>query len=256
MVKHAGPHAISLPILIPCFNKGEDEGQALFHVSPRWNADLLRLASAAPVRRFTDGDFTDALKLMGDGETKRFIALRVLQTAIVSKQREDIKAARKKLCAALASDCKKIESSFRPEEKGRQKKKHANYEEGSLMGKMARMFEPCDLADEAKIMTERYLTEDPVLLFAAEMSGAMKNVQLVLWRSGTSLIPAFYATDHAAAAYATAFFGRRWKVCPYSGCGKWFISNRADKEYCCAAHRDAHRVARWREQQKAKSKHH
>ncbi len=251
MKTQTGPHAISLPILIPCFKKVEQEGEAISSTYPRWDAALLRLSSAAPVRRFNDADFSLALKDMRVGQARRFVALRLLLTAIARKQEEDIKSARERLCVAVASDCKSIEGSFRVEGKGKQRKKLTNYQEGSLMGILARVLKPCDLADEAKIMTERYLTEDPVRLFGAETSGAMKGVQLVLWRSGTRLMPAVYCEDRVAAAYTTAFFGRGWKVCPYSACGEWFIPTRDRQDHCCPKHREAHRVARWRMRQKA-----
>jgi hypothetical protein len=109
MKEQTGPRVASLPILIPCFKKGEEEGEALIWNPPSYDAVLLRNQMALPVRRFKDADFTNAVKLMGDGGTKRFIALRLLLTAITNKQREDIQKARDMLCAALAFHCREIE---------------------------------------------------------------------------------------------------------------------------------------------------
>jgi hypothetical protein len=271
------PHAASLPILIPCWTKGEEEGEALILRPPSGDAVLLRFPYRHPVRRFGDADFEDAIKLMGVGGTRRFIALKLLQTAIANKQQQDIKKAREMLCAAVASDYREadaIERSF-PSHKQRGTKRESIYPKDSLMDELHRALNP-DLNDEAEMLTKRYLNEDPVSLFAMEMSGSLggnplhrqeftedgrrrfisegMGVQLILWRSGKRLTPAVYCPDLETAAYAAALFSSRWKVCPYSSCLKWFVPNKAKQDYCCPAHREAHRVARWRERHKVGSK--
>jgi hypothetical protein len=228
---------------------------------------------ALPVRRFKDVDFTNAVKLMGDGGTKRFIALRLLLTAITSKQREDIQKARDMLCAALAFHRREIDNYEHSFPRWKKDKRMSIYPIGSPMDELHRHFHP-DLSDEVERLTKRYLTEDPVRLLAMEMSAALRppgegtalslgttspngpGVQLILWHSGTRLIPALYCHDLETAAYATALFGRAWRVCPYSACWKWFVPRRATQEFCCPAHREAHRVARWRERHKVRSKRH
>jgi hypothetical protein len=264
MKAQTGPHAVSLPILIDALptrwmRKGDAEGEALM-LAPMGDAVLLRLPISHPVRRFKDTDFRRAQELMGEGGTMRFVALRLLQTAIASKQPEDIKSAREKLCAAAASDHQLMErldqllkaSSGRASTGKRSKKMASIYPEGSMMDEVYRNFHPGDLADQTKKVPTRYLTEDAVRLFATETTTALMGVQLVLWRSGTRLMPALYCDNHVTAAYATALFGRRWKVCPHSRCGKWFVPTRAKQDFCCPAHREAHRVARWRERHKVR----
>jgi hypothetical protein len=270
MKTQTGPHAISLPILITCSDTGEKQGQTIVLRPRSGDARLFRTPMSLPVRRFTDADFTHAQKLMGDGGTKRFIALSLLQTATASGQRQDIKRAREMLCTALASDRQLIESIERslPLNKQRKKRKPI-HPKGSMWDDICCALYP-DLTDESEMLTKRYLTEDPANLFAMEMTGALTEgrlhlfggtsdadagVQLVLWRVGTRLMPALYCATVEIAAYATALFGRRWKVCPYSACEKrWFTPTRPKQDYCCPAHREAHRVARWRKRQKAKSK--
>jgi len=276
MKAQTGPHALSLPILIPCWTKGEEEGEALILHPPSGDAVLLRFPNRHPVRRFGDADFENAIKLMGEGGTKRFIALRLLQTAIANKQQQDIKKAREMLCAAVASDYREadtIERSFPPHKQ--RKKRTSIYPKDSMMDELHRVLNP-DLTDEAEILTQRYLNEDPVSLFAMEMSGSLEGnplhrteftdngrrrfisegmgVQLILWRSGKRLTPAVYCPDLETAAYATALFGGRWKVCPYYACLKWFVPKKVKQDYCCPAHREAHRVARWRKRHKEGSK--
>jgi hypothetical protein len=272
MKTQIGPHTISLPILITCWESVKAQGETLVLRPRSGDARLFRAPMNLPVRRFTDADFIHAQALMGDGGTKRFIALSLLQTATASKKREDIERAREMLCAALASDRQLIESIERslPLNKQRKKRKPI-HPKGSMWDDICRALYP-DLTDEAEMLTKRYLTEDPASLFAMEMTGALTEgrlhlfggtsgadtcVQLVLWRVGTRLMPALYCASVEIAAYATALFGRRWKVCPYSACEKkWFIPIRSTQDYCCRAHREAHRVARWRKRQKAKSKRH
>jgi hypothetical protein len=272
MKAQTGPHAASLPILIPCWTKGEEEGEALALRPPSGDAVLLRFPDRHPVRRFGDADFENAIKLMGEGGTKRFIALRLLQTAIANKQQQDIKKAREMLCAAVASDYREaasIERSFPPHKQ--REKRTSIYPKDSPMDELHRVLNP-DLPDEAEMLTKRYLNEDAVSLFAMEMSGSLggnplhrkeftddgrrrlisegMGVQLILWRSGKRLTPAVYCLDLETAAYATALFGSRWKVCPHLSCGKWFTPTRAKQDFCCPAHREAHRVARWRKRRK------
>jgi hypothetical protein len=258
MKAQTGPNAVSLPILIAgtptgAMKKGDAEGVALMLAPPMGDAVLLRLPVSLPVRKFKDTDFRRAQELMGESGTKRFVALRLLQTAIARKQPEDIKSARDKLCAAAAYDYQRMQEIEQLE--GKQSKKMTSiYPEGSLMDELFRVYHPGDLADETKKVTTRYLTEDAVRLFATETTAALTGVQLVLWQSGTRLMPALYCDNHVTAAYATAIFGRRWKVCPHISCGEWFIPTRAKQDFCCPAHREAHRVARWRKRHKEGSK--
>jgi hypothetical protein len=278
MKAQTGPHALSLPILIPCWTEGEEEGEAVVLSPPYRDYVLMRSQTRLPVRRFGDADFTNATKLMGDGGAKRFIALRLLQTAIANNQQQDITKAREKLCAAVASDYREADARERSFPPDKQKNKRTSiYPKDSLMDELHRVLKP-DLSDEAEMLKRRYLNEDPVSLFAMEMSGSLGGnplhrkeftedgrrrfisegvgVQLIQWRSGKRLTPAVYCPDLETAAYAAALFGSRWKVCPHLSCGKWFIPTRAKQDFCCPAHREAHRVARWRARKKTKSKRH
>lgn len=265
----ARPHPITLPILIPCEEGDQEQGEVLvpspsaFAVGRRFPIPVSRR-----VQRFKDTDFPRAQNLMGNGEIKRLKALMLLQTAIATKQEEDIKSAREELCLALDSDFQQIERTQRslPPSRRRQRVKSI-YPKGSILDELCRLHCP-DLANEIETLANTYMTEDPIRLFAMEMSRAMSEdrghllgatlnaytgVQLVMWQTGPRLVPALYCQNAKSAAYATALFGRRWKVCPYSGCGKWFQPTRTDEDYCCRRHRDAHRVARWRKGRRATS---
>jgi hypothetical protein len=93
-------------------------------------------------------------------------------------------------------------------------------------------------------------------LLSQLVSNALDSVKLVLWLSGKRFQPALYCPDAKAAVYTFLLMklaaGRGWGVCPY--CGQFFIQKRADQSYCAIAHREAHRVSRWRADQAAKAK--
>jgi len=83
---------------------------------------------------------------------------------------------------------------------------------------------------------------------------ALKNARLVLWRSKGKFVPAIFCPNFRTALYAKALLGRI-KVCPH--CNHLFEVPRSNQDYCSIAHREAHRVARWRagkEQLKADQK--
>jgi hypothetical protein len=83
---------------------------------------------------------------------------------------------------------------------------------------------------------------------------ALKDARLVLWRSKGKFVPAIFCPNFTTALYTKALLGRI-KVCPH--CNQLFEVPRSNQDYCSIAHREAHRVARWRagkEQLKASQK--
>jgi len=57
-------------------------------------------------------------------------------------------------------------------------------------------------------------------------------------------LPAAYCPDFLTAAFLTIFMSSSLHVCPH--CGKMFFPVKTNVNYCCPAHREAHRIARWR----------
>jgi len=72
----------------------------------------------------------------------------------------------------------------------------------------------------------------------------------VLWWTNKTFRPALWCPTMKIAFYARALLGGI-RICPH--CDGLFFQDRPDQNYCSVAHREAHRVARWRLQQKKKT---
>jgi hypothetical protein len=93
-------------------------------------------------------------------------------------------------------------------------------------------------------------------LFSGLVSDELDSVRLVLWWSGSRFRPALYCPNPKSALFTFILMrivaGRGWGVCPH--CGDFFVQKRSDQNYCMIAHREAHRVARWRERKRSKNR--
>jgi hypothetical protein len=93
-------------------------------------------------------------------------------------------------------------------------------------------------------------------LFSFEVTeavGSMLQTRTVLWWFGGAFRPAIHCLDAKTALYVHTFFlspvgALGFRICPYDG--EQFFQDRPNQEYCCVAHREAHRVARFRDRQK------
>jgi hypothetical protein len=88
-----------------------------------------------------------------------------------------------------------------------------------------------------------------------EVSERVRLIQTALWWAKEDFRPAIYCMDVETAVYVHTFFiaptgGIGFRICPY--CTTQFFQDRPNQDYCCPAHREAHRVARWRHEQKQK----
>jgi hypothetical protein len=96
-------------------------------------------------------------------------------------------------------------------------------------------------------------SEDPGWLLSYEVSTVLsgfQGAQFVLWWTNHTFRPALWCPTMKIAFYARALLGDI-RICPH--CGELFFQDRPDQNYCSVAHREAHRVARWRLQQKQKA---
>lgn len=82
----------------------------------------------------------------------------------------------------------------------------------------------------------------------------LKEARIVLWWNGSWLVPAIWCADLWTAVYTLSLRifagGNAAAVCPH--CQQLFVPSRPDQDYCTIAHREAHRVARWRARKKVK----
>lgn len=96
-------------------------------------------------------------------------------------------------------------------------------------------------------------SQDPGWLLSYEVSTVLSGVngaQFVLWWTNGTFKPALWCPTIKIAFYARALLGGI-RICPH--CSDLFFQERPDQDYCSVAHREAHRVARWRLQQKKKA---
>ncbi len=101
--------------------------------------------------------------------------------------------------------------------------------------------------------------ENPSILLSYEISqrvSGLLHAEIVLWWVDGTFRPAIYCSSKIAALYIHTFFvapvgGLGFRICPYDG--EQFFQDRPNQEYCCPAHREAHRVARWRARKGARA---
>lgn len=236
----------TVTVLIPCESR-EQQGLATF---------LQEFGSPQPVRAVTDADFKrgskkheEALRAMWDYEKEQFRAVLALLTALqsgdavaINHAREHVRRAHKirregdeKLGVLPARDSAFEEYLIRlfglnPGQEREALERWHGYRLGPRAGRDVRW------------------------LLSQLMSWALESVRLVLWWSGSRFQPAIYCSETKAALYTFLLmkFGHGWGVCPK--CGDIFEQKRPDQTYCSIAHREAHRVARWRATKQQQSK--
>jgi hypothetical protein len=231
-----------ISILIPC-RPEEQDGLATF---------LPELAQPQPVRIVTDAvlnprsrEFKEALSTMWDDQREQFKATLLLLGALQSKDQLAIVRARNYVKQALTikhGGDKKLGIvpaqeddidfgrilihvfGLQPGQEREAIQRWSGYRRG-----------PRAEADDRWLLSQL-------------MSEALDPVRLVLWWSGSQFRPALYCPEPKAAVYTFLLMKiiarRGWGVCPH--CGQFFVRKRSDQNYCRIAHREAHRVARWR----------
>src|SRR5436309_1490899 len=239
-----------ISILIPC-GKHERHGVATF---------LFEGKEPKSVRAVTDADFRlrakghdQALKSMWDYEREQFMAVLMLLRALQSKDTLAIAHARERVTKAqiLKRDADKTRGLAMAQEHdldfGRVLIPLFGLERGQEKEALER-WNGYRIGPEAEA--------DDRWLLSQLMSQALESVKLVLWCSGSQFKPALYCSELKAALYTFLLMklamGQGWGVCPK--CGTFFVQKRSDQNYCSIAHREAHRVARWRARKKTGKK--
>jgi hypothetical protein len=86
-------------------------------------------------------------------------------------------------------------------------------------------------------------------LISYEVSRSVELASAALWWWKGAFRPAIYCSNIETALYFHTFFIAPtgeigFRICPY--CTDQFFQKRPNQDYCVPAHREAHRVARWR----------
>lgn len=244
LVKRDSNNAVT--VLVPCELRGQ-QGLATF---------LAEFGDPQPVRAVTAADFRpkskkhqEAVNAMWDYEREQFIAVLALLKALQSRDDLAITSARERVRRAM------------------ELKQRADEKSGAIPARDPE-FEHCLISvfglkpgQEQEALARWHghrggpkAERDERWLLSQLMSEALRSVQVVLWWSGREFRPALYCSEIKAALYLFLLMkvagGQGWAVCPK--CGDFFEQKRSNQDYCSIAHREAHRVARWRASQKLK----
>jgi hypothetical protein len=233
-----------IAVLLPC-RPSEQDGVATF---------LVELAKLTPVRRINVAEFTSARRLnealnsMEDYEREHFRAVGSLLSALQSQDESALVRARQLVDKGFglkhASDIKLgiVPAKQDDLEFGRLLLRVFGLQPGQEIEAIQRWsgyrFGPRSAADHGWLLSQL-------------MSVGLAAVRLVLWSSGNRVQPAIYCPDLKAAVYVF-LLTKKWGVCPQ--CGNFFVQKRPDQTFCTIAHREAHRVARWRAVKLAKTR--
>jgi hypothetical protein len=211
LMKRGTYDTVTLPVLIPCVFY-KQEGVATF-------LPVKKGGIPKPVRAFTHADLDrkskeSSLRTMTDPEWGVFNAIWRLMQGLKDKDKFAISQAHAKLLGGTSEREQTVEEMF------------------------------------ARAFTDK----EPEGMLSLQLSQALDSVRLVLWQSGHGLQPALYCPDPKSALYTfvlTSLFAdkKRLSLCPF--CGEFLVPRRPDQTYCSIAHREAHRVARWRAAKRA-----
>jgi hypothetical protein len=239
-----------LPVLIPCA-PDEQDGLATF---------LMEFRAPKPVRAVTSDDFKptskkhqEARSAMRDYEREQFMAVLALCKTLQTEDKLAIASARQHATRALSL-----------KREGDQKLGVMPAQENDLaFGQMLIPLFGLSAGQEKEAIARwsgyrlgPKAEADEKWLFSQLMSEGLDTVRLVLWWSDKRFRPALYCPDAKAALHAFLLMkvaaGHGWGVC--LKCGEFFVQKRPDQNYCSIAHREAHRVARWRAAKLAKAR--
>lgn len=229
-----------VPVLIPA-SASQGEGFATFlrEITPE----------ATPVRVFKNDELKNAKKHLTPEEVQQFMAVIDLTKALQNPN-DPIALSRAKERLSKVYNLKPEEesqlSSLITEEFSNRVKKDTP--DLSLLDALKVVFgirpSPRALKDERWLLSE--VVSEKISLQA----------NLVLWWNGKRFSPAIWCARIVTAFYVRALLnvvgGTGIRICPH--CGEIFFQKRSDQDYCSIAHREAHRVARWRAVKTLKSK--
>ena len=248
-------HTFTLLIRSHAGEEGTDEGTFLpptMKIAP-YRSEVTFLPS--PVRVVTLQEIKKSAKEMKGSKGDRFYALLALRGALESKDE-----------LALAKAKERMERVYQVREKeyADDQARNLALKFGFTMGEKSNPVSlgirlPETEAHEFNLLknwpdlrpSPRALGDASRLLSYA-VSERVTRARIVLWWAAGDFMPAIYCEDIEACLYAHTFLvaptGRiGWRICPH--CTEPFFQKRPNQDYCRPAHREAHRVARFRHKQ-------
>lgn len=217
-----------LPVLISC-------------TVEKKQGDVVSSGFTVAVREVTEEDKNKNFGLAQGKEVQHFTAIVHLLTAMAKKDRVAARTALQRLSDLRAVRAKALGEY--PAQFGR-----------LLAGYYG--LQPAQEREAIEIFEGRCLLPtvrgNPEKVLWDEINEKLLQVQLVPWWKKGEIIPALYCSDPKVVPYVYLLVHKKWGLC--SHCGEWFRKDRPDQEYCTIAHREAHRVARWRAMKKTQKK--
>ena len=224
-----------LPVLIPT---GQRDAEGFVALGDQ--------KSIKPVRSLRSEDLKGSHKIMAEHEAKHFYAVTMLSRAL--SESPDLLAVHKAcdlLAEAYLLKSKSDKSGGHclppfPEPE------NAEEEQNSF----SRAFtELLSVPPETNLraLLKGTAKRDPRWLLSVEISTVIQDAKIVLWWTRNEFKPAIWCPDVKTAFYVHAIMGA-FRICLH--CSEPFLPQRPDQDYCSVAHREAHRVARWRSKQK------
>jgi hypothetical protein len=232
-----------LPILIPA-TPGKEEGFVVFQSSGK----------ARPVRVLCNEDLKGASRSMKPHEAQHFYAVVMLGKALGAKPDPlAYENAMELMAKAKEMKMKSHVGQEWPENLDDLPPLHwCPAEDVRDFARADTVLSAIPPWDTAKVLPLHKPSPLPDLrwLLSCELSEALQEARLVLWWSGKVFKAAVFCPSLKIAFYTAALL-KMLRVCPH--CSEPFIPERPDQDYCSVPHREAHRVARWRLQQKRKA---
>jgi hypothetical protein len=232
---------VLLPVLIPASSR-EKEGVATFAMVDE---------SPQSVRMFRTEDLKCASKNLPDEEAGRFIAVIRLRKALENPAD-----------SAAIEEAVRALQPLAPQPYGPESPFGGFYPVVQVISQdpyKEKVFWPKSMVEQISrsygVDSNSYSKADPRVLLSYVLSNELRDARLVLWWADRRFRPALWCPNVKTAFYARVLLGvvggKGFAVCPH--CGNGFVQDRPDQEYCSISHREAHRVARWRAQQKQKA---
>ena len=222
----------SFAVLIQALSPQQADGNATF---------MQGRSSTIHVRAVTLDELRTAARNMNKVDGEQFSALLALRGALEARDG-----------LALAKATERLERARQLDKKYQDLAKGLEESARSLDKLVAPL-----LTQFPELRRNAEMEKSPSWLLSSEVSRMVGfSSQIALWEVRGEFRPAIYCTDLNTALYIHTFFiaptgGLGFRICPYDG--EQFFQDRPNQDYCCPAHREAHRVARFRNREKLKT---